>query len=230
MTPVIQSALGSLGTRADRAISWLSSLSAETLTLGLLGALALAILVRLAIAAAHQPRSNSSLETGVRSYWLFGVPLLALLYSLDSAAYVRRVVPAANALLIRGLWDGSDWSFTYANASTSKNRLVAPKGRPVQLLLSATRGTKTMRIGCKGPMTEAIAGRYTSLSFEATRAENVRLCCGSDCDFSRVVPNRVVTKTQLSPRPPAHLAVLETAEFNRWLDEASRSNNSVAQK
>jgi len=207
---------------------WIDNHNPTVVALVLLGLVALLMLsVAVAIALlSDQPRKV--LNRALVGYFPVGGLVLWLLYNGDSKLYLEQIVPLADATVVEGVWSGTGWSFTYPNSIVRRDQLVLAAGRPTRLLLSATQGSQTMRLGCNGPTAIAVAGRYASIAYTPPREQRTQLSCDEGCRGSAVTKGSDSLSYPDKSNSSGSLVVLAGSDFDKWLTLAAQPRVAAA--
>ena len=208
---------------------WIDGHNSTVVALVLLGLVALGMLSAAFAIALLSNRPRRVMNRSLPGYFPVGGLVLWLLYNGDSKLGMEQIVPVADATVIEGVWSGNGWSFTYPTAIVRRDELVLAAGRPTRLLLSATRGSQTMRLGCNGPTAIAVAGRYTSISYTPPREQRTQLCCGEGCRGTAGAKGSDSSRYPDSSNASASLVVLAGTDFDKWLNSAAQPRVAAAQ-
>jgi cytochrome c oxidase subunit 2 len=210
-----QSALSVFGVEAE---------STRTLTVTMLvaaGLIAIGV-VWLAFHAARAPPGQLELRSGMRVILWFGAigPTLLLTLLLVYALPMMRPLPAGDGDL-RIAVDGEQfwWRVRYlppgGQAVETANEIRVPVGRVVAFALRSPDVIHSFWIpGLAGKM-DMIPGRTTELVVRATRTGLYRGVCAEFCGLSHA-------------RMAFDVVAMEPADFDRWLESATRPAAGVA--
>ncbi|MGZ3416470.1 MAG: cytochrome c oxidase subunit II [Polyangiales bacterium] len=142
--------------------------------------------------------------------------ILIVLFFVGLAPWVNASVAPANALEVQVTAQKWNWSFRYANGTTSPGKLVVPKGKPVRLILSATDVLHSFYVAEFRVKADAIPGQYTSLWFEATNNGDYTVQCAEYCGG----PAGDVAADQPGGHSDmrAEVTVMDEGKFKEWLE------------
>lgn len=118
--------------------------------------------------------------------------------------FVKMNEPPADAYEIRVSGAKWFWQFEYPNGTKTSNEFAVPANRPVRLTMSSEDVIHSFFIPAFRVKQDVLPGRYTSLWFEATRADSFQVFCTEYCG------------TQHSGML-AKVTVLQQDEFNEWV-------------
>jgi cytochrome c oxidase subunit II len=163
-----------------------------------------------------QIRGNTSLELGwtlapililvvIAGYVFYKLPGITSLTSAEGATELE--------VTVRG--HQFYWEYEYPNGVIAIDRLRAPVDRVVHLDITAPDGdvNHSFWIPAAGGKFDAIPGTTTEFEFKAERTGTFPGQCAEFCGF-------------LHGAMTASLEVLPAAEFDRWLDEQARTQES----
>ena len=190
--------------------SWVAPLLIVALVLFL-------VLVRLGLSLIRTNRRSvriSWFALGPYGYWLLAPPILIGLYALDSQALIEKSVAPVDAMTIRAAIRHGEWKFLYPNDKQVSSRLVVPRNRPIRLLLSSSDEIRELCIRQYGIRTQVLAGRYTTVWFTPTESGEQPIDCSSSFSAHR---------GKVSLGQSARLSVLESTEFDAWVNDPSTS-------
>jgi cytochrome c oxidase subunit 2 len=150
--------------------------------------------------------SNLVHNTTLEIAWS-AIPLaiLVVLFFIGLNGYIGASVAPAESYQVNVTAEKWMWTFSYPNGTISVNKLVVPKGRPVQLVMSSRDVIHSFFVPEFRVKRDVIPGSYTSVWFEATEAKEVLLECAEYCGAGH---SNMLASVQ----------VMEEPQFQDWLD------------
>lgn len=133
-------------------------------------------------------------------------PLLVFvgLFAWSAADYVRALRAPPDALPVHVVAKQWMWKLQHRNGRREINELHVPLGQPVRLIMSSQDVIHSFFVPAFRLKQDVVPGRYTSLSFTATRLGEFHLFCAEYCGSSHsAMIGRVV--------------VMTPADYARWL-------------
>jgi cytochrome c oxidase subunit 2 len=112
--------------------------------------------------------------------------------------------PPDDALVVYGIGKQWMWKFQHPEGQREINELHVPVGRPVQVLLTSEDVIHSFFVPEFRVHMDVLPGRYTSVWFEATKADTYHLFCSQYCGTGHAtMVGRVIA--------------LEPRDYERWL-------------
>ncbi|MFL5338543.1 MAG: cytochrome c oxidase subunit II [Gemmataceae bacterium] len=137
--------------------------------------------------------------------WLAGPLAIALfIFVWASSVYVKMVRPPDDAMEVYVVGKQWMWKIQHAGGQREINTLHVPRGRPVRLIMTSEDVIHSFYVPAFRIKQDVLPGRYTTIWFEATRADTLRLYCAEYCGTGHsIMVGQVI--------------VQEPDEFQRWL-------------
>ena len=177
----------------------------------LCGTVAFVLLV-LVIVFSVRYRRGSSVERGKpvrRLTWLevtwtlVPLGLFVVIYAWAAHEFMQLYRPPPQALPVDVVAKQWMWKLQHRNGRREINELHVPLGQPVRLVMTSQDVIHSFFVPAFRLKQDVLPGRYTTLSFTATRLGEFHLFCAEYCGSQH---------SQMTGR----IVVMQPAEFSRW--------------
>lgn len=146
----------------------------------------------------------------VEMAWIVGPTILVLIvFTWGANVFIKLNTPPPDSYNIDVRGQQWSWSYTYPNGVQSTTDLVVPVGRPVKLTLSSSDVLHSFFVPEFRIKMDAIPNRYTSVWFEATKADTFRVYCTEYCGTAH---------SGMS----SNVVAVSESEFQQWLQDQNQ--------
>jgi cytochrome c oxidase subunit 2 len=154
----------------------------------------------------------------IHEVFFIGVPLTLFLlwFAIGFPQYVRLSLPPKDAMDVFVQGKKWMWKFAYSGGPNAVDTLRVPVGRPVRLLITSRDVIHSFFVPALRLKQDALPGRYTQTWFKADRTGRYEIFCAEYCGLGH--------SAMLG-----ELVVMPAEEFDKWIAEARRGANAVAQ-
>ena len=187
-----------------------------TAMLGLCAGMALLLAALIVVFAVRYRRGRAADRShppthafGLEAAWTAApLALFVGLFAWSAVDYVRATRPAPEALPVYVVAKQWMWKLQHRNGRREINELHVPLGEPVRLVMTSQDVIHSLFVPAFRIKQDVVPGRYTSLSFTATRLGSFHLFCAEYCGSEHsAMLGRVV--------------VMTPADYARWLAEGT---------
>jgi len=149
----------------------------------------------------NPPTTSLKIELG----WMFGLLFLGLgTYTAATLLYFKMAQQPENALEVYVIGRQWMWKMQQPQGQREINELHIPAGQPVRLILTSQDVIHSFYVPAFRVKYDAIPGRYTNLSFEASKVGEYHIFCAEYCgtEHSRMIGT---------------VYVMEPRDYQAWL-------------
>lgn len=114
------------------------------------------------------------------------VPLILsmVVFTLGFKSYLKMNIAPPSSYVVEAVASQWKWDFTYPNGKAVTGELHVPEGRPVQIKMSSVDVLHSFFVPQFRVKQDVIPNRYTSVWFQATKADTFDVFCTEYCGLS----------------------------------------------
>jgi cytochrome c oxidase subunit 2 len=125
-------------------------------------------------------------ESAVLEAAMIVIPLFLcmVVFTLGFKSYLKLAIAPPSPYIVEAVASQWKWDFTYPNGKQITGELHVPEGRPVQMKMSSMDVLHSFFIPQFRVKQDVLPNRYTSVWFQATRADSFDVFCTEYCGTS----------------------------------------------